>query len=83
MWIAGGNGDSIMAYSTNGTTWANINVNGIFQSMCSSLGWNGSMWLASGGTTYRNAYSTNVTTWTGRNISPTLLTYSSDFTVTI
>jgi hypothetical protein len=66
MWVAGGSGSRVLAYSYDGINWNQANNGGISLGVY-ALAWNGSMWVAGGqssSTTSALAYSYNGINWT-------------------
>ena len=64
-WVAVGNGDNTIAYSSDGITWTGLG-NSIFSDTGYGVAWNGTMWVAVGiGEDNTIAYSYDGITWTG------------------
>ena len=65
-WVATGNGESQMKYSTDGYLWANVNLPQL--STANAVTWNGDIFLAGGsnGNSSNLAYSYNGITWNYR-----------------
>ena len=62
-WVAVGNGDNTIAYSSDGITWTGLG-NSIFSDTGRGVAWNGTMWVAVGEGTNTIAYSYDGITWT-------------------
>ena len=77
IWVAGGQGNSLLASSPDGITWTTRGA-GLFSSACFALAWNGGQWVAGGNAgTNTIATSSDGVTWVGRGITaPTTAVYA-------
>jgi hypothetical protein len=81
MWVAGGQGNTVLSYSTNGRTWVNLGIL-LFRKKVDRVFWNNSMWFALGGiydNKYYLAYSYDGINWFDYNINNTSEVYSLAF----